>query len=388
MLLQKNDSFRKNIKQLPNAKKEIKTISMGKVTIIVSFIFASLFMLFNTFVLAQNTDNGPKLKIYSGFKGGSYYQMAKDMQSMSRKLYGKANYAISELEVPKIDPTTKDTIKGAEGNIEYDVQVSKTPTGDTIDFLEVCESDGSYYNFLKINTIDVDIAFLQYDVLLYESEKDLSRKFKKTEDIRVLLPLGSEEIHLITLKDSKINAFSDLKKKRVAIGSSLQGTNITATYIKGVTNGKWIDVDIPYDKVFHALFSHDIDAFFFVGKVPVHDLKTLPKSMKDKLKMVSLPENDKLKEAYGEQVTIDNSTYSWIPNGESINTYSVRSLLVTSLTGQTPEKKENIVKLLEAIKQLKDNSGYHESWKTIQFQKLPKTEMEWPYYDAAVKLYN
>jgi len=362
---------------------------MRRFTIIASLVFASLFMFLSTAVNAQDTDDGPQLKIYSGFKGGSYYQMASDMQAMTRKLYGKIGYSISDIEVPKINPTTKDTVKDADGNIEYDVQVIKTPTGDTIDFLEVRESDGSYYNFLKINKIDVDVTFLQYDVLLYESEKDLGRKFKKTEDVRVLLPLGSEEIHLITLKDSKIGEFSDLKKKRVAIGSSLQGTNITATYIKEATEGKWIDVDIPYDKAFRALFSHDIDAFFFVGKAPVHDLKSLPKSMKDKLKMISLPENEKLKDAYGDLVTLDNSTYTWLPAGEegTIKTYSVRSLLVTSVSGQTPEQKEAIVKLLQAIKQLKDVEGYHNSWKSVQFHKLPELEMEWPYYDAAVKLY-
>jgi len=360
---------------------------MKKFTIIASFIFASLLMFLGSTIQAQDTDDGPKLKIYSGFKGGSYYEMAKDMQAMTRKLYGKIGYTISEIEVPKINPATRDTLKDANGNIEYDIQIIKTPTGDTIDFLEVRESDGSYYNFLKINKVDVDVTFLQYDVLLYESEKDLGRKFKKTEDVRVLLPLGSEEIHLITLKNNKINTFKDLKKKRVAIGSSLQGTNITATYIKEATDGKWIDVDIPYDKAFRALFSHDIDAFFFVGKAPVHDLKTLPKSMKDKLKMISLPENDKLKDAYGDLVTIDKSVYSWL--GESsVKTYAVRSLLVTSVTGQTPEQKDAIVKLLKAIKQLKDNGSYHDSWKTIQFHKLPELEMEWPYYEEAVKLYD
>jgi TRAP transporter TAXI family solute receptor len=359
---------------------------MRKFTIIASFIFASLFMLFTTTAHAQaDMDEAPHvLKIYSGFKGGSYYQMAKDMQAMTRKMYGKPQYDISELEVPKINPATGDTVRDEYGEVIYDTQITKVPTGDTTEFIEVRESDGSYYNFLKINKIDVDVTFLQYDVLIYESEKDLGRKFKKTEDIRILLPMGSEEIHIITLKEGKVNDFASLKKKRVAIGSSLQGTHITATYIKEVTGVKWIDVDLPYDKAFRALFSGDIDAFFFVGKAPISDLKTLPKSMKDKLKMISIPANDKLKEAYGEQVEITNSTYSWVT--EPIKTYAVKSLLVTSLAGQTPEQVDAITKLLQAIKALKDKEGYHESWKTVNFQKDPI--VEWDYFDAALKLYN
>ncbi len=362
---------------------------MKRFTLITSLVFTSILMLLVTSVKAQDQNQGAQLKIYSGFVGGSYYQMAMDMQKMTRKLYGQPQYEINEQQLPKIKPGTNDTLKNDAGEIQYDVIVHKIPTGDTIDFLEVRESDGSYYNFLKINKIDVDITFLQYDVLLYEDIKDLGRKFKKTDDIRILLPMGSEEIHIITLKDNKIENFGDLKKKRVGIGSSLQGTNITAKYIKEITGSKWTEVDIPYDKAFRALFSHDIDAFFFVGNAPVYDLKTLPKSMKDRLKLIGIPEDEKLKEAYGEQVEINSSTYSWVV--KPIKTYAVKSLLVTSLAGypenseEAKAKEEQITKLLQAIKQLKDKKGYHDSWKSVVFKKDPI--LEWKYYKAALKLY-
>ena len=359
---------------------------MRKITLITSLFIAGFFLIFSNSLVAQEQADasGPKLTIYSGFVGGSYYQMAKDMQKMTRKLYGIPQYEIQEVQLPKIDPATGDTIKDEYGEIQYDVIVHKIPTGDTIDFLQVKESDGAYYNFLKINKINVDVTFLQYDVLLYEDMKDLGRKFKKTEDIRILLPMGTEEIHIITLKDNNINNFGDLKKKRVGIGSSLQGTNITAKYIKEITKSKWTDVDIPYDKAFRALFSHDIDAFFFVGNAPVYDLKTLPKSMKDKLKLIGIPEDDKLKEAYGERIEINSGIYSWVQT--PVKTYAVKSLLVTSLAGQTDEQKANIVKLLEAIKQQKNTKGYHEGWKSVQFKKDPV--IEWKYFEPALKLYN
>jgi TRAP transporter TAXI family solute receptor len=358
---------------------------MKRFTIIASLIFASLLTLVITPTSAQGTDEVHKLKIYSGFLDGSYYQMAKDMQIMTRRMYGVVQYDITELQVPKLDPQTGDTLKDPEtGEPLFDVEILKAAKGDTSEFMEVRESDGSYYNFLKINKIDVDVTFLQYDVLIYESEKDLGRRFKKTDDIRILLPLSSEEIHLITLKDGDINTFADLKKKRVATGSSLQGTHITAAYIKEVTNSKWIDVDIPYDKAFRALLSHDIDAFFFVGKAPISKLANMPKSMRDKIKLISLPENPKLTEAHGEMVEINNSNYSWVV--DPIKTYAVKSLLVTSLAGQTPAQKQQITKLLEAIKAMKDKPGFHESWKDVKFEKDPI--IEWKYYDAALKLYN
>lgn len=358
---------------------------MKKFTVIASLIFASLLSIIITPAHAQGVDENHKLKIYSGFKDGSYYQMAMDMQAMTRKMYGTVQYDITEIQTPKIDPSTGDTLKDAEtGEALTNVEIMKAATGDTTEFMEVRESDGSYYNFLKINKIDVDVTFLQYDVLLYESEKDLSRKFKKTDNIRILLPLSSEEIHLITLKDNGINSFSDLKKKRVAVGSSLQGTHITAAFIKDATKSKWVDVDLPYDKAFRALLNHDIDAFFFVGKAPISRLKNMKKSMRDKIKLLSLPENDILKDAYGEMVEINNSSYSWVV--DPVKTYAVQSILVTSLSGQTPAQKEQIVKLMKAIKEMKDNGGYHESWKDVKFEKDPV--IEWEYYQPIMELYN
>lgn len=351
-----------------------------KLTFLMSLILTLTLSLSTINLNAQDDEDqvaavpeGPQLTIISGFKGGSYYQMAKDMQKMTRKLYGKPVMSVETKEIVMIE--NGDTLRDEDGNILMDEIEVKKPTGDTIDFMEVKDSDGSFYNFLQINKSDVDITFLQYDVLLYEDMKDLKRKFKKTADIRILLPVSTEEIHLITTKDSGIEEFSDLKKKRVGIGSTLQGTNITAKYIKEQTGMKWDDVELPYDKAFRALFNGDIDAFFFVGAAPISDLAHLAKSMKDKIKLISLPVNEKLKEAYGEQVDINNTMYSWVD--KPIKTYAVKAILVTSIRGQTPEQVENLRKLFQAIKDNKDKKGYFEGWKDVKFVEDKDIEFEY-----------
>ena len=344
-----------------------------KLTFLMSFILTLTLSLSTINLSAQDDEDavdeapqGPQVTIISGFKGGSYYQMAKDMQKMTRKLYG----------TPVTIPDTKEVTSVEDGDtVTNEIEIQK-PTGDTTDFMDVKDSDGSYYNFLQINKSDVDVTFLQYDVLLYFDMKDLKRKFKKTADIRILLPVGTEEIHLITTKDSGIETFKDLKKKRVGIGSTLQGTNITAKYIKEQTGMKWEDVELPYDKAFRALFNGDIDAFFFVGAAPISDLASLAKSMKDKIKLVSLPVNEKLKEAYGEQVEINSTMYSWVD--KPVKTYAVKAILVTSVRGQTPEQVENLRKLMQAIKDNKDKNGYFEGWKNVKFQE--DTEIEFEYH--------
>jgi len=355
-----------------------------KFTYLMALILTFISTLATQNVAAQNEEkeatataalNPEKVTIISGFKGGSYYQMALDIQKMSRKTLGTAVMSTETKEIYSLGKDG-DTLKDADGNAITKEITSEMPTGDTIDFVKVKDSDGAYYNFSKISNSDVDITFLQYDVLLYEDLKDLKRKTKKTSDVRILLPLGTEEIHLITTKESGIEDFGDLKKKRVGIGSSLQGTNITAKYIKEQTKSTWEDVEIPYDKAFRALFNNDIDAFFFVGKMPIQDLANLPKSMKDKIKLVSLPVNEKLKEAYGEQIEISNTIYSWVD--KPVKTYAVKAILVTSILGQTPEQVENIRKVLEVLKANKDNPGYFKGWESVKFEEDPS--IEWEYH--------
>ncbi len=351
-----------------------------------------IILLLGTNLMAQENDNEdvtkPALRIISGFEGGSNYQMAMDIQRMTRKTLGTPVYETTTDFVPKLD-SKGDTIReeNLDGEMEIvtEEKVTKTPTGDTIDFIKVLPSEGSYYNFLKINKTGADVAFLQYDVLLYEAMQDLKRRYKKTEPIRILLPMGTEQIHIVVLKNNGKNTiedFGDLKKKRVGIGSSLMGTNTTAKYIKEVTGSKWEDVEIPFDKSFKALFNGNIDAFFYVGSKPVKNMANLSVAMRDKITLISIPQNDKLDKAY-EKATITPEDYKWLDG--NIDTYAVRSVLVTSLSGQTPEKEEAIEKMLEIIKANKDNSNNHSNWKSVKFAKDDK--VDWEYYPAALKLY-
>lgn len=355
-------------------------------SIITTLVF--LLMIGATGLTAQEANNDgiaqKPLIIVSGFKGGSNYQMAMDIQKMTRKELGTPLYEIKTETINVLDENGEPKLDEFGENITEE-KTTKVATGDTIDYVKVQDSEGSYFNFLKVNKSGADIAFIQYDVLLYESMKDLTRTYKKADNIQILLPMGTEQIHIITLKaDGKngIKSFDDLKKKKVGIGSSLMGTNITAKYIKEVTGMKWQDVEIPFDKSFKALFSGAIDAFFFVGAKPIKELADLSVTMRDKISLISIPANEQLDKAY-EKINITPEDYKWLET--PVETYAVKSVLVTSLLGQTPEKEEAIFKMLETIKAHKDDSGNHENWKIIKFAKNDK--IDWEYYPAALKLY-
>ncbi len=355
----------------------------SKFTIITTLVI--ILMMGVTGLMAQDNESTQKpLVIVSGFTGGSNYQMAMDIQKMTRKTLGTPKYEEKTEIKTVLDENGNPKLDEFGDTLTEDI-TKKVATGDTIDFVKVMDSEGSYYNFLKVNKSGADIAFIQYDVLLYESMKDLTRTYKKADNIKVLLPMGTEQIHIITLKPEGkkgVKSFADLKKKKVGIGSSLMGTNITAKYIKEVTGMKWQNVEIPFDKSFKALFSGAIDAFFYVGAKPVKDLAELSVSMRDKIALVSIPANEKLDKAY-EKVQITPEDYKWLD--KPVETYAVKSVLVTSILGQTPEKEEAIYKMLEAVKAHKNDAGNHPNWKKINFAKDDK--IDWDYYPAALKLY-
>lgn len=290
-----------------------------------SFLFITFFVPF--FLSAQ-------MKVLSGFEGGSYFQMANEL------------------------------------NMITDVELKVIPT------------EGSRDNFFKLKSNNADIAFLQYDVLFYQTGymKDESKSVKK---MKILLPLGYEEIHLITKKDSRIRTIKDLKRKKVGVGSKLQGTIVTSGYIRKKLNGKWKEVRIPFDDALESLEKGRIDAFFFVGSAPVKKLNTLTGSLKDNLKLIPIT-NPKLNDYYA-KTTIKAGTYNWLNN--DIETYSVRYALVTNTINETIEDKEYLRNLLDDIKNNIDvlKKDGHRMWENVDFNF---DRILWDIHPISVEIFN
>ena len=201
-----------------------------------SILLSAILFLFPSLLMSQ-------LVIHSGYQNGSYYKIANDLKGIVK------------------DQVSVDTIKISETKEKYDTIVTE--------FLKVKTSDGSVQNYRKlIKSSGGQMALMQQDVLTYQELMDLKDGTHNTDDLRVLLTLGQEKIHLITYKKSKIESLEDLKRKRVGIGISNEGTHFTAKQIKKLTKINWQDVEIPVTDGFSALLNGEIDAFFLVGADP------------------------------------------------------------------------------------------------------------------------
>jgi uncharacterized protein len=261
------------------------------------------------------------LTIVTGSERGSYHQMAKDIKSIYR----------------------------------------------SPDSVTLIPSFGSLSNFNKMTRDTfVDLAFMQYDVLLNLQKQDmLKKRLRKTDNVRVVLPMGIEEIHLITTKDSKIKSMKDLKEKRVAIGTNTSGTFYTANLIKEIVKGEWFNVEKSFDDAITALLRKEIDAFFFVSAAPVDKLLTAVANIQN-FKLI--PITEKGLADYYVPATIPKSTYNWMT--EDIQTFGVRLLLVTDISHLEETDKYHINAMLEDIKsnmeKLKKEG--HNKWKTVDFK--------------------
>lgn len=302
-----------------------------------------------------------QIQIITGFEKGSYYQMGNDIKSVVG------------------DIITFDTIftKTWDDRDSIALKRKSTPA------VEILTSTGSQHNFNRLTKSQTPmIAFMQYDVLINEQLKDIKKYSKRTDSIMMLLPLGTEEIHLITLNSSKIKGLTDLKGKKVAIGSAGQGTAITAEFIKEKTGIEWISFDLNIKDALPALLNKNIDAFFFVGSAPVLNLNGLSPTF-EQLKLIPVM-HPKLTEYYV-QLTITAGTYHWLKN--DIPTLSVRLLLVSDISKETPKDKENIKRILTSIK---NNIGKlqekgHPNWKKVDFNF---SDIKWEIHPVAKQVFN
>lgn len=238
--------------------------------------------------------------------------------------------------------------------------------------INVLTSSGSVdnYNQLVSNENSVNVTFLQYDVLLANELKTPSIR----ENLRVLLPLFlDEEIHLISRKGSDITDLSDLRGKRVAIGTKGQGTYVTATIIKQRTGIAWFDVEMSSNDAYQSLVDSVIDAYFYVGGTPVSSLAKLPADAK--IQMVNI-KHKALKDIYRKK-KIKAGTYSW--QSKTVTTFAVPTLLVVkveNMSDDTQQKYNTLVEEVNAnLKKMQANG--HDKWKDVYFKNQ---DIDWPYY--------
>lgn len=219
---------------------------------------------------------------------------------------------------------------------------------------------GSLDNFDLLLENKVDLAFIQYDVL---KAQEKVFKDERVKNIRTLLPLYDEEVHLIARDNSK-NPLKD--KAKVAVWG---GSIITAKVIKAKSKLNFKIVEFKNRKsALHSLNTEEVDVVLAVVGQPATWLREL-----QDYTLLPIPYQKWMKDFYSPaKLRYRNLSQP------HVKTIAVKSLLVTR-NFQTAKRKQPLLKYQNcarrSLTKLQEYQNMHPKWINVDFKDWP-----WPKY--------
>lgn len=251
--------------------------------------------------------------------------------------------------------------------------------------LQVTEKNtsGSVENIDLIITNQINAAFTQTDVLYYKAKQE------NLDNIKTLFTLHNEEVHVITLTNSKnkeggflgiggksisLNTFKDLSGKTIA---SFGGSFITANVINYQSGLKFnIREVVDFKEAKSLLDKGEVDAILLVGGSPMVDISSLNKEYK------LLPFSDDI---INKLKTVYSSGKINYPNlNSSINTLTIQTIFVSRVYKLV--KNNDNLKILKKclndnLDSLQETTGMHKKWLEVKTNDIGK----WPMLDFSNK---
>ena len=199
----------------------------------------------------------------------------------------------------------------------------------------------------------------------------------ETKDLKVIFPLAKEQIQVVTRKNSGINKLQDLNEKMVAIGTTDQGTYMTANYIKIRSKVYWRSRNIHIDDALNELYMDRIDAFIIIGSAPISIINIDPRAMVKGLDLVELDNFNGWADYYDND-TIYSGTYKWLE--KDVPTFGVQTVMVVNTAKLTDEDKAELNKFITELKAKLDTLKEvgHPQWKEVDLNNWSPDD--WPVY--------
>ena len=203
----------------------------------------------------------------------------------------------------------------------------------------VQSTSGSSQNIELVNAGLLEAALSQSNISHFAfngsgAYKDTEQKY---DNIRSVIRLLRENIHIIVPSNSTIQEIEDLKGKRVSIGEQKSGTAFEANVILksyGISSKEYTPIYQKPNKAVDHLIKGRIDAFFFVGAAPVPLITELAERTAIRLLEINDENaNQLIKELpfYDRDILAENI----YPNTAKVKTISAGALLIAHKN--TPE---------------------------------------------------
>ena len=164
-------------------------------------------------------------------------------------------------------------------------------------------TDGSMANLLLIGQGKADVAFSMADAS-WDAYKGQGKFQGKPVNIRALMVLYPNRMHIVTVEGTGITKMADLKGKRVSTGAPNSATQIMAYRVLeayGIDPEKDIIRErLDPGKSAEAIKDRKLDAFFWVGGIPTPAVTDLGATPGLKLKLIDHSEaTDAMVKKYG-----------------------------------------------------------------------------------------
>lgn len=231
---------------------------------------------------------------------------------------------------------------------------------------KVLPTDGSVDNLYLVSDKKAQYSITQLDML----RRTAIGVQEVAGNVRVLMPLYAEEIHLLAQKE--IESLEQLKGKTISIGpanSGMKNTSLTFLDQAGLNDSNVTMEEFETQKAIPKLLAGELDAVVVIAGIPVKILQEIPASAKEKIHLIDFA--GKIYQSvvgsnqYYQKSDIKPNTYAWQPKG--VKTLVVQSVLITH--SQTAEK--DITNLMKTIFANKISlSAKHIKWNRISKEKI------------------
>ena len=246
---------------------------------------------------------------------------------------------------------------------------------------------GSVDNLNLINSGKPYLAFTMADAA--KDALDGEGKFKgKKVDLKTLLILYPNRMHVVTVEATGIKSMKDLKGKRISTGAPGSATEVMAFRLLEAA-GLDKDKDVRRERLsvaesVNAMKDRKIEAFFWVGGLPTAAVTDLANSPGMKIALIDhASEVDAMNKKYGNlyfKDVIPKATYSGMPQDNQIA--SVANVLVAN--GNMPDAQA-----YKIVKAIFDNKPElvrtHQEYATLSINDQKSSSTPIPFHPGAVQ---
>jgi TRAP transporter TAXI family solute receptor len=258
------------------------------------------------------------------------------------------------------------------------VQASARVTGGSVDNLKLIGSQQS-----EVALVMVDAAL---DALKGED------KFKGSPvDVRTLMVLYPNRMHVVSMEGTGVEKMSDLKGKRVSTGSPGSATEVMAFRVIEAA-GLDKDKDMRRERLgvaesVNALKDRKIDAFFWVGGLPTAAVTDLGATPNVKIKMIDHADTvEKMNKKYDNLYTTGVIPAKTYPGQDKDNPIAVVQNILVANAKMSDKVAYDIVKTF--IEKRDELVAVHAEAESIKLENQSPKNSPIPWHPGAVKYFS